>query len=92
MTKTTATAVTPSPISRIVVKFESSESRVCETTTVMLATMGLALYHPELLPYCQFAVATRLWFPAGELDGMRTEVSIFLFISAVRLIGNPEVT
>jgi hypothetical protein len=92
MTKTTATAVTPSPISRIVVKFESSESRVCETTTVMLATMGLALYHPEPLPYCQFAVATRLWFPADELDGMRTEVSIFLFIPAVRLSGNPEVT
>jgi hypothetical protein len=92
MTKTIATAVTPSPISRIVVKFESSESRVCETTTVMLATMGLALYHPELLLYCQFAVATRLWFPVDEVDGMRTEVSMCLFILAVRLSGNPEVT
>jgi hypothetical protein len=56
ITKTTDTAVIPSPISRIVVKFESSESRVCETMTVMLAA---TVYHPELLLYCQFAVALR---------------------------------
>jgi hypothetical protein len=57
--KTTDTAVITSPISRIVVKFASSESRVCETMTVMLAATGLAMYHPELLLYCKFAVALR---------------------------------
>jgi hypothetical protein len=59
---------------------------------VMPAAMGLAVYHPELLLNCQFAVALRSWFPVDELDGMRTEVPILLFIPAVRLSGNPEVT
>jgi len=60
--------------------------------TVMLAAMGLAMCHPELLLNCQFAVALRSWFPIDALDGMRTEVSIILFIPTVRLSGNPEVT
>ena len=60
--------------------------------TVMLATRGLALYHPELLLYCQFAVALMLWFPMVALVGMRTAVSTILFVPAVRLNGKPVVT
>lgn len=59
---------------------------------VTLATMGLAVYVPELLLYCQVAVPLMLWFPIVALVGMRTAVSIILFVLAVRLNGKPEVT
>jgi len=65
---------------------------VCETVMVTLATMGLAVYVPELLLYCQAAVALMLWFPIAALVGMRTGVSIILFVPAVRSNGKPEVT
>ncbi len=65
---------------------------VCETVMVTLATMGLAVYVPELLLYCQAAVALMLWFPIAALVGMRTGVSIVLFVPAVRSNGKPEVT
>jgi hypothetical protein len=90
-TKTAITAATPSPISRIAAKLENSESMVCETTTVTFATMGLAVYVPELLLYCQAAVALMSWLPMAAFVGMRTGVSIILFVPAVRLNGKPEV-
>jgi hypothetical protein len=92
MIKTTATPATLSPIRRVVAKLENSESSVCETMIVTLATMGLAVYVPELLLYCQVAVPLMLWFPIVALVGMRTAVSIILFVLAVRLNGKLEVT
>ena len=65
---------------------------VCETMIATLAIMGLAVYVPELLLYCQSAVALMLWFPMEAFAGMRTAVSIILFVLAVRLNGTLDVT
>jgi len=73
-------------------KLDNSESRVCETVTVTLATIGPAMYDPELLLYCQAAVALMSWFPAATVVGMRTEVSIILFAPAPKLKAKPDVT
>jgi len=90
--KTMTNPATPSSINSIIAKLENSESMVCETMTVTLATIGLAVYVPELLLYCQSAVALILWFPMVALAGMRTAVSTILFVPAVRSNGTLELT
>jgi len=79
-------------MSNIVTKLEKRDPIVWETLTVVLVTTGVALTHPELLPYCQVAVLVTLWLPIDALVGMRIGVSISLFMPAVRLNGKPEVT
>ena len=79
-------------MNKIVTKLERRDPRVWDTLTVMLVTAGAAVCHPELSLYCQVAVLVTLWLPMKASVGMRTGVSASLFMPAVGLNGNPEVT
>jgi len=79
-------------MNKIVTKLERRDPRVWDTLTVMLVTAGAAVCHPELSLYCQVAVLVTLWLPMKASVGMSTGVSTSLFMLAVRLNGNPEVT
>jgi hypothetical protein len=59
-TRTTTSTTTLRPMSNIVARLENKDPMVWATGIVLLTTTELALNHPELLLYCQVAVAATL--------------------------------